>query len=66
MRQVLQRATGSYYKLRQVLKSASGITKYDRLLLQSAAGITKCDCYYSVRRNTYMNLLSVEFLSIKY
>ena len=66
MRQVLQRATGSYYKLRQVLKSASGITKYDRLLIQSAAGITKCDCYYSVRRNTYMNLLSVDFLSIKY
>ena len=66
MRQVLQRATGSYYKLRQVLKSASGITKCDRLLLQSAAGITNSDCYYSVRRNTYMNLLNVEFLSIKY
>ena len=49
--QLLQIATGWYYKVRQVLQIATtGITNCDRYYKLRRGGITNCDRYYKVRR----------------
>ena len=45
------------------MRQINFITECDRLLLQSTSGITKCDSYYKVRRNNYLNLLLLNWLT---